>query len=305
MNVLFTGIWADGTEVLLPPPVRGRYDSAEDAPADGLRAEFPLAGTCGTLTRLRVSETDGTVLFFGTVDVQRETTGGTGNVLNLSCRSLAGLLLDSEPVPRTYGSPSLSAIFERHIRPYGFTSFLGNPAICSGELCVRKGMSEWQTAAEFCRNFLRTEPRVRGTVFDASGTAAGTSLLLDNSEGTRYSGAEVRRRGCDILTKIYAPDGKTGLYRLAAEENESVTRIRRIRCLGHAETDASAVLWKADRSAFAVLAECPGTPTAETGALASLCDPVLGSFTGMAVGQVRCTWDGDGVRTVYCLRRNV
>lgn len=305
MNVQFSGIRADGTEVLLPPPVSGRYDSAEDAPADGLRAEFPLKGACGTLTRLRVSGADGSVLFFGTVDVQRETTGGTGNVLSLSCRSLAGLLLDSEAVPCTYGSPSLSAIFERHIRPYGFTSFLGNPAVCSGELCVRKGMSEWQTAAEFCRNFLRTEPRVRGTVFDASGTAAAAPLLLDNTAGTRYFRAEVHRRGCDVLTKIYAPDAETGLYRLAAEENEGVTGMRRVRCLAYAGTDASVILRKADRSAFAVFAECPGTPAAETGTAASLRDPVLGSFTGMVVAQVRCTWDGDGVRTVYCLRRNV
>jgi hypothetical protein len=305
MNVRFTGIQPDGTEVRLPMPVSGKYDSAEDAPADGLRAVFPLAKTCGTLTKLRVSGADGSILFFGTVDVQRETACGTGNVLNLSCRSLAGLLLDSESVPRTYDAPSLPVIFERHIRPYGFTSFLGSPAVCRGELCVRKGMSEWQAAAEFCKSFLRTQPRVRGTVFDASGTAAAAPLVLDNSAGTRYFRAEVRRRGCDVLTKIYTPDTDTGLYRLAAEENESITGVRRVRCLANPESDASAVLRKAERSAFSVYAECPGTPVTETGASASLRDPVLGEFTDMIVAQVRCTWDEDGVRTVYCLRRNV
>ncbi|WBY63838.1 MAG: hypothetical protein ACFWUD_03115 [Thermocaproicibacter melissae] len=305
MNVRFTGIRPDGTEVILPMPVRGRYDSAEDAPADGLRAEFPLAKSCGTLTKLRVSGTDGSVLFFGTVDIQREITCGTGNVLNLSCRSLAGLLLDSEAVPRTYDAPSLPVIFERHIRPYGFTSFLGSQAICRGELCVRKGMSEWQAAAEFCRKFLRTEPRVKGMVFDASGTAAAEPLLLDNSAGMRYFRAEVRQRNCDILTKIYAPDTRTGLYRLAAEENESITGVHRVRCLANPESDASTVLRKTERSAFSVYAECPGTPATETGASASLRDPVLGEFADMVVAQVRCTWDEDGIRTVYCLRRNV
>jgi hypothetical protein len=290
---------------MLPPPVRGRYDSAEDAPADGLRAEFPLAETRGALTRLRVSGADGTVLFFGPVDVQREMICRTGSVLSLSCRSLAGLLLDSEPVPRTYGAPSLPVIFERHIRPYGFTSFLGNSAVCSGELRVRKGMSEWQAAAEFCRKFLRTEPRVRGTVFDASGTAGVTPLLLDNSAGTGYFRAEVRRRGCDVLTKIYVPEAETGLYRLAAEENENIAGIRRIRCLTNADTDASEVLRKAGRSAFSIYAECPGAPTSEIGASASLRDPVLGSFADMVVTQVRCTWNEDGVRTEYRLRRNV
>ncbi len=303
MSFAFTGVRADGTEVPLPAPASARYDSGEDAPADGFRAEFPLQNSCGALARLRVSGADGGTLFFGTADVQRETVSGTGNILQISCRSLAGLLLDSSPVPQTYEAPSLSVIFERHIRPYGFASFLGGAAVCRGELQIVRGMSEWQTAAEFCRKFLGTAPRVRGTVFDASG-AAGNGFLALGTGGTRFFRAEVRRRECDRLTRIYVPDGATGLYRLAAQEDEAAAGVRRLRCLSGAGADASAVLRRADRSAFAVYAECPGMPEAEVGTPASFCDPVLGNYPGMTVSQVRCTWDADGLRTVYCLRRD-
>ena len=303
MNLIFTATRADGTEVSLPAPVWARYDSEEDAPADGLRADFPLAGTCGELARLNVSDAQGKTLFCGPVDVQREIVCGTGKMLRLSCRSLAGLLLDSEPVPQTYEAPSLSVIFERHIRPYGFTSFLGSAAVYRGELCVRKGMSEWQAAAAFCREFLLTVPRVRGTVFDASGGAGSGSLALGGA-GTRFFRAEVRRRGCDRITQIYVPDGTTGLYRMAAEKETGAAGVRRLRCLSKAGADASAVLRKACRSAFAVYAECPGVPEAEVGAPASLSDPMLGNYTGMTVSQVRCVWDADGLHTAYCMRRD-
>ncbi len=214
----FTGIRADGTETALSAPAGARFDSADDAPADSFQGVFPLSKTCGTLVRLRISRADGKTLFLGTADVQREIVSGSGNLLRLVCRSLAGLLLDSEAVPRTYGFPSLGTVFERHIKPYGFTSFLGDASVYREPLRVVKGMSEWQAAAQFCKEFLRVTPRVRGAVFDASGAAETGTLLLDNSCGTRYFRAEVRNRCCDRLTAIYAPDGDTGVYKLAAED---------------------------------------------------------------------------------------
>jgi hypothetical protein len=301
----FTGIRADGTELLLPAPAGARFDSADDAPADSFQGVFPLGETCGTLVWLKISAADGETLFYGTVDVQREIASGSGNMLRLTCRSLAGLMLDSEPVPQTYESPALGTIFDRHIKPYGFTSFLGDTAIFRGPLSIAKGMSEWRAAAEFCRRFLRVTPRVRGTVFDASGAADSKAILLDNSAGTRYFRAEVRNRCCDRLTDLFAPDAATGVYKLAAEDGETAALgIRRNRCLTKADTDAAALLKKADRSAFAIFADCPGAPETAVGAAASLNDPVLGTFEGLTVSQVRCTYDAEGLRTNYCFRRD-
>ncbi len=304
MTFTFTGIRANGTRVTLPEPAEVKYDSADDAPADGFQGVFPLTGEIGVLVRLEIA-VDGETLFLGTVDVQREIVSGSGNVLRLACRSLAGLLLDSEAVPQTYVFPSLGTVFARHVGPYGFTSFLGSVSAFREPLRVVKGMSEWQAAAEFCEKFLRVTPRVQGTVFDASGSAQSGSLVLDNSRGTRYFRTEVRNRRCDFLSAVYAPDAITGTYRLTAEDARAETAgIRRSRCLTGTSSNAGALLKKADRSAFAVYADCPGMPQAFVGAAASLNDPVLGVFNGLTVSRVRCVFDASGLRTSYCLRRD-
>lgn len=302
---VFTGIRADGTETALPVPAGARFDSADDAPADSFRGVFPLSENVGTLVRLRISGAKGETLFTGTVDVQREIVSGSGNLLRLACRSLAGLLLDSGALPQTYGFPSLGTVFERHVKPYGFTSFLGDASIYREPLRIVTGMSEWQAAAAFCKKFLRVTPRVQGTVFDASGAAESGALLLGNPAGTRYFRAEVRERCCDRLSGIYVPDGETGVYRLAAEDAETAAMgIRRNRCLTKADADAGALLQKTGRSEFAVYAECPGAPEVRVGASASLDDPVLGAIGGLTVSQVRCVFDAEGLRTSYCFRRD-
>lgn len=302
---VFTGIRADGTETELPAPIEAQFDSADDAPADSFQGVFPFAESIGTLVRLRISDVGGNELFLGTVDVQRAIVSGKGNLLRLVCRSLAGLLLDSEAVPQICAFPSLATVFERHVRHYGFSSFLGDASIYREPLRVVKGMSEWQAAAEFCEAFLRVKPRVRGTVFDASGAAESGVLTLDNTHGTRYSRAEVRNRLCDRLSTIYASDGGTGVYRLAAEDTETgALGIRRNRCLTKPGTDAVEILEKAGRHAFAVYADCPGAPEVSVGAPASLNDPALGAYNGLTVSQMRCVCGSDGLWTSYCLRRD-
>ena len=304
MTYRFTATRADGTETELPQPAEARFDAAEDAPADAFQATFPLEKSFGTLVRLRVSGPGGETLFTGTADAQREIVSGTGNMLRLTCRSLAGLLLDSAPVPETVCFPSLATIFEKHILPYGFSGFLGSGAVFREPFRIARGMSEWSAAAGFCEKYLRAAPRVRGTVFDASGEAPGGKLTLDNETGTRYFRAEVRGRCCDRLTEVYAPDAATGVYRLLARDGETAAMgLLRKRCLSGAAADAGALLAKARRSAFAVYADCPGAPEVPVGAAASLNDPVLGYFGGLTVARLRCDCDAEGLRTGYCLRR--
>jgi hypothetical protein len=305
MTYRFFGIRADGTEVLLPLPAGARFDSAEDVPADSFQGIFPLTRTFGTLVRLRIDNPGGDPVFIGTVDVQREIVSGSGKMMRLSCRNLAGFLLDSAPVPVTLCFPSLGTIFERHVKPYGFTSFLGSGAVFREPFRIEKGMSEWSAATGFCKKFLHVTPRVRGTVFDASGSLPGGNLVLDNAGGTCYFSAEVRTRCCDRLTEVYEPDAATGAYRLTAEDKKTAAMgILRKRCLTGTGEDAEALLARADRSAFAVYASCPGAPKVSVGASSSLNDPVLGYFDGLTVAQLRCEYDAGGLRTSYCLRRN-
>lgn len=301
----YIGLKPGGEETLLPAPAEAVFDSSEDAPADLFRGVFPLAESVGTLTGLRVEDSGGNTFFLGTADVQREIFAGSGSELRLSCRSLAGLLLDSEPIPQIYEYPDLATIFARHIRPYGFTSCVGDTRIFHGPFRVTKGMSEWQTAALFCKTYLRTEPRVRGSVFDASGGASGPPLLLDRSAGTRFFRAELRRRCCDRISELYALSSATGAYLLAASDAEtSALGIVRRRCLTSTSADGAALLKAADRKAFAVLADCPGMPETAAGAPAALRNAALGSLSGLTVAQVTCTLGSGGVFTRYLLRKD-
>lgn len=300
----YIGLKAGGGEILLPAPAELRFDSAEDAPADGFVGVFPLAGGCGTLVGLRVEDAAGGVRFLGTADMQRQTVSGGETALRLTCRSLAGPLLDSEPEPQTYEYPNLATIFARHIRPYGLTAFLGDARIFRGPLRVAKGMSEWQAAALFCKTYLRTAPRVRGTVFDATGIARGKPILLDNAAGVKYFRAELRLRRCELLTEIWTPTAEGSYAPAAADAGSVALGVRRKRCLAAGSpADAEELLRAAGRRSFAVLADCPGYPRTEVGAPAELRDPTLGTFAGLTVAEVACAGGPDGVRTRYTMRK--
>lgn len=300
----YIGLKAGGAEISLPSPVSAYYNSASDAPADVFRCVFPLSGACGTLTGLRVEDASGGIFFLGIVDIQRVIVSGEKSVLNLTCRSLAGLLLDSEAVPQTYELPDLATIFTRHVRPYGFTGFLGKTCSFRGPMRVTKGMSEWQAAALFCKTYFHTVPRVNGSIFDATGGSAGRALLLDNSSGTRYSCAELRNRSCDRISELYQLSAATGTYVPAAKDAETAALgIVRRRCLTKA-SDCAALLKAADRRAFAVIADCPGLPQTAVGASAELRNPSFGSFSGLAVSEITCELGSGGITTKYLLRRN-
>lgn len=296
----YIGVTPDG-EVLLPAPAEVVWDAGEDAPADSFSGVFPLEKSFGDLTGVKVLGGD-ELLFDGVTDIQRETSAAGGRVLKLAARSRAGLLLDSEAVPQIYSYPSLPMIYARHVAPYGFSGWQGGDRVFEGTMQVAKGMSEWQAAALFCAAFLRIAPRVRGSVFDASGQIPQEELRFGGA-GLRYLSAEVKNRFCDRYSEVLAPAPSGGTYVSAAEDaGTQALGIRRRRCLKSAD-GAGALLSSADRKAFAATVECPGRVQAEIGAPAVFCGGVLGTFGGLTVAGVRYLLDASGERTRIVLRR--
>ena len=302
--MIFSGILPGGEEIRLPAPMEAQFDSAEDAPADIFRAVFPLRKSCGAFVWLKVKDKNGETLFFGTVDAQSKTISGNGHLLRVTSRSLAGLLLDSGPVPTVYRAPCLPVLFRRHLEPYGFTGFLGSSAVFREPLRVAKGMSEWQVLQLFCQTYLHTQPRVRGTIFDASGAPPHGELHLGGEGGLPCCKAEVKNRFCSILTELYAPNPTTGAYRLAAKAESAPAGLMRRHCLAKSETDAAALLKEAERRSFSICAEFPGLPTAEVGAPATFRSPLLGDYNGLEIAELRCTLGKGGLRTYCILRRD-
>lgn len=292
---------ASGEQFTLPAPASARIGVSADAPADAFSATFPLERSPGSLTSVRAFARDGSLLFDGIADEQDESFSG-GLLLTLRARGRAALLLDSEAMPQSYAYPSLPVIFARHVAPYGFTGYLGSGRVYEGALEVEKGMSEWQAAALFCSRFLQTVPRVRGTVFDASGSAP-EGVTVFGPSGVRYASLTVRRRFCDLISEILCrEDGGTFVSVAHGAEAESLGIVRK-RYLTVPGADAGRLLRKGERRAFEAVLDCAGEPPAGLGAKAEVRDPVLGKLEGMFVAQTDYSIDSGGEHCRVTLRR--
>ena len=285
-------------QIPLPEPVKLVFRSGEDAPADRLTVVF-AASPGAEIVGLQVNREDGSLFFDGVVDEQTQS----GTLLTLSCRSRAALLLDNEALPQSYAAPSLGLIFERHIRPYGFTAYRGDGAVFSSAFSVTKGTSEWQAAEAFCKEFLNVTPRVRGTVFDASGEAPEVPVRFGGS-GIRYSSLTVRREWNKSITEVYGK-ADSGAYQLKAEDPEAETLgIVRRRYLSKTDSNAAALLAAARKKTMALVLDCPGGIPAALSAPAAVYDPALGNFENLAVAELRQERSSGGEHCIVTLRRN-
>lgn len=292
---------ASGEQFTLPAPVSARIGVSADAPADAFSGTFPLEKSPGVLTSVQAFARDGSLLFDGIVDEQDESFSG-GLLLTLRARGRAALLLDSEAMPQSYAYPSLPVLFARHIAPYGFTGYFGGGTVYEGALEVEKGMSEWQAAALFCSRFLGTVPRVRGTVFDASG-AVPEGVTVFGPSGVRYASLAVRRRFCDLISEIFYREGDSGAFvSVARDAGAESLGILRKRYLTTPGADAAKLLQNAERRVTEAVLDCAGEPPAVLNAKAEVLDPVLGKLKGLSVVQTDYILDSGGEHCRVTLR---
>lgn len=287
-------------ETVLPSPVRIRLDRDADAPADGFEGIFPMPSDGGQMTGLTVCDEMGNVFLDGIVDEQEEDL--TGGTLSLSVRSRAALLLDNEALPQNYVNPSLATVFDRHIRPYGFTRYLGDGKAFTGTLTVTKGMSEWAAAAAFCSRFLKTEPRIANGIFDASGSVPEQEFVFGRG-GIRFSSGLARSRYCELYSELYTMDPDGGTYTLSARSEDAAAFNTARRRFLSGGADVSAVLKKAEQSAFTCMLDCPGAVFAPLLSPARITDPPSGFEKNLCVSAVRYLLDADGEHTGITLRR--
>lgn len=293
----------NGTEISLPTPSSASYDCDEDAPADSFSGIFPTNKTYGDITGIRIYGKSGGLFFDGVTDIQKEISGGA-SYISLTARNRAGLLLDSEPLPQSYTYPSLPVIFRRHVKPYGFTGFLGSKQQYDGTITVTKGMSEWQVVSAYCKHFLLVIPRVRGSIFDATGEKPSNEAVFCNSGGICYSSVERKNRYCDRYSELFAPSETSGTYVSTQKDSETESLgILRKRCLSSTTTDAYSLIKKTDRKAFALTLDCPGGIPAELYSPASLNDQFLGNIGGLYVSEIHYRIDSSGEHCKTVLRK--
>lgn len=299
----YIGMINDG-EITLPTPIRACFSSDEDAPADSFSGVFPMEAGYPALTGLKINDGD-TLIFDGIVDEQLETVGNSRQ-MELSARSMAALLLDNAALPQNYVNPSLATVFGRHIQPYGFTGYLGDARPVAGTLSVTAGMSEWQTAADFCARFLQVTPRVRGRIFDASGQAPTGEVRFDNRSGIRYASGTLNRKPCAVISEYLVKSGTVGSYVSAANNPEAAALgIIRKRCLKSSASGAADRMKQSRKKAFSLVLDCPGGIPAELFTPAAVNDPELGNMENLYIAGLHYSLDSDGEHCKVTLRRQM
>ena len=295
----YVGIGPNGN-IKLPEPIRVCLDRNADAPADAFEGVFPFTADFQPITAIKIFDSEKNVCFEGIVDEQENSL--TDKVLTLAARSRAALLLDNEAMPQNYMNPSLATVFNRHIRPYGLTRYLGNENCFHGTLAVTKGMSEWAAAAQFCSLFLKTEPRIIDGVFDASGQLPEQEIVFGKG-GIRFHSGILQDRYYKLYSDLYSLDAHGGTYKRSASSTQAHSlKIQRKRFLSSG-VDANAVLQQSEQNAFVAVLDCPGRIFAPLLSPARIAGIPTGQWDDMRIFSVRYLLDAEGEHTRVTLRR--
>ena len=300
--MIYVGILPDGTELRLTQPVQVCISREEEAPADGFSAVFPVKGKIGNITEIHIYDRNGELFYEGLIDEQKMTRAG-GNLLSLTGRSRAALLLDNEALPQTCCMLSLPSIFKRHIQPYGFRDFCGSKKVFAGAMTVTKGMSEWQVAEQFCKRYLKVKPRIWNGVFDASGEMPKGAAVFGNDGDIPYSSMILHHCYREMISELLAQSGENACYE-SIFKNQTALRlgIRRRRCLT-ANQNAESVIRTVNKKAFKIEICCPGEVPAELLQTAQITENDLELDGELYVAEIKYVLNISGESTRFVLRR--
>ncbi len=298
------GFTPAGATIFLGEPLSIKISRDADAPADGLTAEFPHR-SLPDLCRVRIWD-GGTLYFSGIVDEQHEILALSGMTVKISARGMAAPLLDSEALPQTYRNPSLPSLYNRHAAPFGLAGCRGPTNAACGEMTVEKGTSDWQMLEQFCREFLKTSPRVTVEgIFDASGKPCRE--LRFGTSGIPYYALEYRRNWYPLLSDVYVQTEKGGAY-TACLHGELARQhgILRKRYLSvSASASAEKLLADSVSDSLELRVRCYGWYDAEPGDTAEIDCPAFGNLPRARVQGASYSLDSSGKTCTIFLKGGV
>ncbi|MBC8570530.1 hypothetical protein [Zongyangia hominis] len=155
------------------------------------------------------------LLFDGFVDRQQVMeSAAAGGSTRIRARSRGALLLDNEARPQTYQRTTARDIFERHLKPHGFTRIVGHRQEL-GSFVVGKGMTEWEVLLSFLEKTTGAYPRLLpdGTVNIETYLKSERRVHLSNTRpgAVRYTGYEIRYDRHAPIEKILI-ENENGFY---------------------------------------------------------------------------------------------
>lgn len=297
----------------LGQPVEIVMNQSADVPADDLELTLLCSGPVAELKEIYIIENSKN-FFSGIVDTQSVSIDNSGIFLNITARSKAALLLDNEAIPQTYYVPSLFNIFNRHIKPYGFTAIVGDTRTFSNEFVVSKGMSEWEVLENFCADYLKVYPRINsdGTI-NATGEFENNSILFSNSPpGIKYSAIYENLKRYELFSEVDVKATTLGTYSTVVKDNDIINRgiVRRrlLNAVNNNKTPVSCgeiMLSTGAKNSYEICIFCPGSMNLNIGDKATVNDSILGVIENLVVSEIKYTLNKNGEQTKVLLRKEI
>ncbi len=264
-----------GVKISPRAPISFSLIHSMDTPVDSLKAVF-LEEPCFSreMAAVEIHSTERT-LFSGLIDEQELQISSSGKWVTLTGRSRAALLCDNEALPGQYLETKLDSIFERHVKPYGFSFIQTEEQLPLPSFLVAKGESELDVLIRFCLlsgypaprftadNRMVVSRRNAGRTFYVSNTAQGAIPFLSIFR-------KLARHTC--ISEIFLKN-QDGIYSTAVENPYALLHgIRRRRYLSPAnewavrgDLDAKRRIAASMYNRLAVETQLPGLHAAELG----------------------------------------
>lgn len=286
-----------------------------NVPASDLEASFLFNEKIDEIKSIEVYEDD-EMIFDGIVDTQSVELDDNGSLFTIRARSKAAILLDNEALPQIYYRPSLFTIFNRHVKPYGFKSFVGDDKAFSNEFVVSKGMSEWEVVESFCWDYLKVYPRMTldgilnvGSSLKESSKEIIFSNIQDNA--IRYSSIIQSNKRCKVYSDVILKGTNELNYKLKIEneagKNRGIKRVRYLNVSDSFKTPASyadLLISNGNSESFEVTLSCPGSIFVDVGDVAKVNDYTLGEIKNLKVVKTKYILNEHGERTDIVLQRS-
>lgn len=227
----------NGNTVILPRPVSLNISKNTQVPADSLTVVFTCESVVPELAEITVDDDTGKREFTGVVDEQLVFCKNNVNLLRLSCRSMAAVLLDNEAYPGSYILPSIDVIFEKCLKPYGIKGYIGTATPVSTAFTVDKGMTCWQALEDYCSRFLNIYPRINEDgLLDITNKVPDGKIKFSNRGGIFYSGISKSVNRHNQVSHVIARTSINSDYNYIVTNEAAVNRgINHVRYLNCAE----------------------------------------------------------------------
>lgn len=167
---------ADGSQFLLPTPLEWEFTYTTGYPCDSFQMTCLWDGVDESpiLWREFTAYEAGELVFRGLIDEVETSLSKSGQLLELSGRGMAALLLDNEAVGQDYEVATLADILKDHVTCFGVEVGECDSFDSVSNFSVTTGSSAWSVLYEFCCYYGGISPRFG---------VDGTLILTDWTEG--------------------------------------------------------------------------------------------------------------------------